>query len=85
MTATLHIMPDTFSDKIVAAKMRQDSSGRLIATSEPVDVTQEAVHAVAYHYYQQANETPEKAVAYEFTFNNGQKVVLKVSIVKEEE
>ena len=81
MAAEIHIMPDTFSDRIVAAKMRQDSSGRLIATTEPVDVTQDAVRAVAYHYYQQANETPEKAVAYEYTLRNGQRIIIKAVIV----
>lgn len=85
MTTALHIMPDVLSGKIVAARMRQDSSGRLAATTDPVDVTLEAIHAVAYHYYMEARETPEGAVAYEFTFNNGQKVILKASIVKEGE
>ena len=83
MTARLHVMPSPFSGDIVAARMREDAQGRLIATTDPVDVTREAVHAVAYHYYMEARETPEGAVAYEFTLNNGEKVILKVSIVKE--
>lgn len=85
MTTALHVMPDTFSDKIVVARMRQDPSGRLIATNEPVDVTQEAVRAVAYHYYQQANETPEKAIAYEYTLRNGQTIVIKATIIERNE
>ena len=32
MTTALHIMPDPLLDRIVVAKMREDSSGRLIAT-----------------------------------------------------
>lgn len=83
MTARLHIMPSPFSGDIVAARMREDAQGRLIATTDPVDVTQEAIHAVAYHYYMEARETPEGAVAYEYTLNNGQKVVIRASIVKE--
>lgn len=84
MTASLHVMPSTFSGDIVAAHMRKDAQGRLIATTDPVDVTQEAVHAVVYHYYMEARETPEGAVAYEYTLNAGQKVVIRASIVKEE-
>lgn len=85
MTARLHVMPESFSGNIVAARMREDAQGRLIATTDPVDVTREAVHAVAYHYYMEARETPEEAVAYEFMLNNGQKVVMKTTIVKEKE
>lgn len=83
MTTRLHVMPSPFSGDIVAARMREDAQGRLIATTDPVDVTREAIHAVAYHYYMEARETSEGAVAYEYTLNNGQKVAIRASIVKE--
>lgn len=83
MTTALHVMPESFSGNIVVAKMREDPEGRLMATSDPIDVTREAIHAVAYHYYVEASQTPEKKVAYEFTLNNGQKIALAATIISE--
>lgn len=83
MANDIHVMPAVFDDRIVAGRMRRDSSGRLIAIRETTDVTEEAVNAVVYHYYCQAKEEANGKVAYEYTLANGQRVIVQVAIKKE--
>ncbi len=85
MTNPIHVAPDVFDNKIIAARMKEDAYGHLIATGTLYDVTDEAMHAAAYRLYRIAKEEGSDKVAYEYVLRNGTKVILAARIEKKPE
>lgn len=85
MTNPIHVANDVFDNKIIAARMKNDEYGHLIATGALYDVTDEAMYAAAYRLYRIAKEEDTDKVAYEYTLRNGRKIILTAKIVEASE
>lgn len=82
MTVRPHVMLQPFSDRIIVANMRSDGQGRLIATTEPIDVTEEAEWAVIQYLRRLATKSGMGKIAYEYTIGND-RIILKLTVESE--
>ena len=79
MTVRPHVMLQPFSDRIIVANMRSDGQGRLIATTEPIDVTEEAEWAVVQYLCRLAKKSNAGKIAYEYSVGND-RIILKLTV-----